>query len=51
MPPAALPGAKLLKKFDQNFLLKIQNRCQVIYFWPPEAKVMGLHKYCISHKI
>jgi hypothetical protein len=20
MPPAALPGAKLLKKFDQNFL-------------------------------
>jgi len=21
MPPAALPGAKLLKKFDQNFLL------------------------------
>jgi hypothetical protein len=21
LPPAALPGAKLLKKFDQNFLL------------------------------
>ena len=22
MPPAALPGAKLLKKFDQNFCYK-----------------------------
>ena len=24
LPPAALPGAKLLKKFEQNFCLKKQ---------------------------
>jgi hypothetical protein len=23
LPPAALPGAKLLKKFDQNFYLAV----------------------------
>jgi hypothetical protein len=23
LPPAALPGAKLLKKFDQNFCLAV----------------------------
>jgi hypothetical protein len=32
LPPAALPGAKLLKKFDQNFLLPFGQ-----IFLPPEA--------------
>jgi hypothetical protein len=42
MPPAALPGAKLLKKFDQNFLLRGQ------------AKKYKLSKYytiCYNNKM
>ncbi|MCK4761775.1 MAG: hypothetical protein KAW12_06205 [Candidatus Aminicenantes bacterium] len=35
LPPAALPGAKLLKKFDQNFLLV---RIKSAHTLPPAAK-------------
>jgi hypothetical protein len=38
LPPAALPGAKLLKKFDQNFFLRFDPA-------PTGGKMMGVNTH------